>query len=456
MKALTLSALFSSAAAFHFGPLPGARLRLQQRSPRARPPALLALNVRIEDTWYDLSRWRATHPAGTHWIDGFDGCDATEVMQAFHSDEAMSMLGRLPRSRDPPADAPEPTPLMLAFRRFRRKLIRDGWYERVWWREAATLAPVLLLYAAGTVLARRCSLLATVLLGLGSTSAGWVAHDYVHGRGRWCAAMRGFGALFNGHSASWWSDKHNLHHARTNHVGMDEDIMSDPMFFLWPPDPAHDAPRRRLQHLYAPLPYSLLFLLWRYNSLRTLLRCGDRARQRSEGALFGLHYAWMAACLPPAVALGHALLAGLMSATIVTVSHQSEEMFDEAQHDWVDAQLRSTRSARTSNFFSEWLWGGMQYQAEHHLFPTMPRYRYRRLQPVVAAWCAEHADEGAQYRSDGEWDILVRNYRTLRDVAAAPAAPGAPPSRGDTVWSRRRGAAWVGGGAEAASEAVVG
>ena len=38
--------------------------------------------------------------------------------------------------------------------------------------------------------------------------------------------MRGFGALFNGHSASWWSDKHNLHHARTNHVGMDEDIIA--------------------------------------------------------------------------------------------------------------------------------------------------------------------------------------------------------------------------------------
>jgi fatty acid desaturase len=28
-----------------------------------------------------------------------------------------------------------------------------------------------------------------------------------------------------------------------------------------------------------------------------------------------------------------------------------------------------------SNPFSEWLWGGMQYQLEHHLFPTMPRYK---------------------------------------------------------------------------------
>jgi hypothetical protein len=41
----------------------------------------------------------------------------------------------------------------------------------------------------------------------------------------------------------------------------------------------------------------------------------------------------------------------------------------------VAAQLRSTRDARTSTPFTEWLWGGMQYQLEHHLFPTMPRYR---------------------------------------------------------------------------------
>ena len=445
---MTLLLSLASTLALLNHPLPTTR-----RAAALRAPApVLALNVRIDDKWYDLTRWRAAHPSGPHWIDGFDGCDATEVMYAFHSDEAMTMLERLPHSREPPTEVqvPAATPLMLAFRRLRARLIADGWYERVWWREAATLAPCLLLYGVGTALARRASLLATVLLALGSTSAGWVAHDFVHGRGRWCAAMRGFGALFNGHSASWWSDKHNLHHARTNHIGMDEDIMSDPMFYLWSPDPAHDAPRRRLQHLYAPLPYSLLFLLWRFNSLRSLLTCADKARQRREGALMAVHYAWVACCLPPAVFLGHALLAGLMSATIVTVSHQSEELFDETQHDWVDAQLRSTRSARTSNPFSEWLWGGMQYQLEHHLFPTMPRYRYASLAPRLRAWCEAHAHVGGQYRTDGEWDILVRNFNTLREVARAPATPGALPSRRDTVWSRRRGAAWVGGGGAAA------
>jgi fatty acid desaturase len=44
---------------------------------------------------------------------------------------------------------------------------------------------------------------------------------------------------------------------------------------------------------------------------------------------------------------------------------------------------------------SEYVWGGMQYQLEHHLFPTMPRYKYRRLAPVVQQWAQEN---GLQYR----------------------------------------------------------
>ena len=53
--------------------------------------------------------------------------------------------------------------------------------------------------------------------------------------------------------------------------------------------------------------------------------------------------------------------------------------------------------------------------------------------------------------SDGEWQILMRNFRTLRDVARSPAVEGASPTRKDTVWSRRRGAAWVGSAAALAS-----
>ena len=211
-----------------------------------------SLNVRINDQWFDLSKWRAAHPSGPHWIDAFADRDATEVYEAFHSEDATTILKRLPRSKAPPTvEPPASTELTLGFRELRAKLLREGWFERKWWLEAATLAPCLGLFAAGTAFARSVPLLAIPLLALGSSAAGWIGHDYIHGRGPYCTFMRGFGALFNGHAASWWSQKHNLHHACTNVVGVDEDIMSDPFFFLWSPDPAQDSKWRKLQHLYA-------------------------------------------------------------------------------------------------------------------------------------------------------------------------------------------------------------
>lgn len=403
------------------------------------------LHVRIDDQWMDLTKWRVAHPSGPHWIDGFSGRDATEVFYAFHSSEAASMLNRLPRlpASSPPPSLPPTTPLTKSFRQLRAELLRDGWFERSWIREAANLAPVLALFGVGTYIARTQMLLATILLGIGSTGAGWLGHDFIHGRGKFCAALRGFGALFNGHSAHWWSQKHNLHHALTNVVGRDEDIMSDPFFYLWAPDPARDSTMRKWQHLYVLPVYSILFALWRFNSLRTV---HGLKLHRTEGLLLAANYAWLFLCLPLPVAIGHIFLAGALTATIVTVSHQSEEMLEEAHDDWVLGQMLATRDAVTTNPFSEWLWGGMQYQLEHHLFPTMPRYRYPRLVPKIKQLCEEH---GVEYRADGEFGIVKRNWDALKHVAAAEAVVGAPATRADTVWSRRPGAAWVGSDKEA-------
>ena len=54
---------------------------------------------------------------------------------------------------------------------------------------------------------------------MSNTLSGWLAHDYVHGRSPFNLAMRGFGELVGGMSTTWWSMKHNMHHAvrRTPH-----------------------------------------------------------------------------------------------------------------------------------------------------------------------------------------------------------------------------------------------
>ena len=37
----------------------------------------------------------------------------------------------------------------------------------------------------------------------------------------------------------------------------------------------------------------------------------------------------------------------------------------------------------------DWVHGGLQFQAVHHLFPRMPKHNYREAQKLVRAFCKE-------------------------------------------------------------------
>jgi len=216
-----------------------------------------------------------------------------------------------------------------------------------------------------------------------------------------------------------------------NEIGCDEDIATDPFLFQWVPDPANDSPLRKIQHWIFYIPFSFLFALWRVDSIKVAI---DNVRTKRPGWKPGMksiigHYAWLLTIFPVKVWLPSIFVSGLLSALIVTPTHQSEEMFDEFQFDWVTAQFQSTRSAVMSNPFSEWLWGGMQYQLEHHLFPSMPRSKYPALRLVLQKFARENNVPGG-YRESGEFEILWMNWKLYRDVARADPNPGAPSSRG--------------------------
>jgi len=122
-------------------------------------------------------------------------------------------------------------------------------------------------------------------------------------------------------------------------------------------------------------------------------------------------------------------MSGLVSALIVTPTHQSEEMFTEYQADWVTAQFQSTRNAVATNPFSEWLWGGMQYQLEHHLFPSMPRSKYPKLKKILQKFALDNKIPGG-YRESGEFEILLMNWKLYRKIAHLPAQEDALNTRG--------------------------
>jgi fatty acid desaturase len=60
-------------------------------------------------------------------------------------------------------------------------------------------------------------------------------------------------------------------------------------------------------------------------------------------------------------------------------------------HDIGHQQVFRTSRNVTGPVLVDFWYGGLNYQIEHHLFPTMPRNKLRLARPLVKAFCEQHA-----------------------------------------------------------------
>lgn len=118
------------------------------------------VRIKIDDQWYDCRGWAAAHPGGERWIHFFDGRDGTDVFYALHSygpngsSKAVDRLAKLPRCDPPPEkELKKPSPseyaASMSFRDLRKKLEKDGFFQRNVFKEAWALVQVVGLYVAG-------------------------------------------------------------------------------------------------------------------------------------------------------------------------------------------------------------------------------------------------------------------------------------------------------------------
>lgn len=366
--------------------------------------------IRVDDGWYDCTAWRESHPGGAELVDKFHQQDATDVFYAFHSKEAIAMVKKM-RAKPVASSDSERDPVSIAFEALRKDLESKGWMERNWWIDVSySIMPVVLMVVLGTLMSYTYPVIASLLIGLGMQQAGWIGHDYSHGRGKASLALgTTLGALVNGFSSLWWKNKHNTHHAFPNRKEHDSDIHNEPILYLWI-NPECDGWYRRFQHYYYMFVYSMLYVSWRKQSIEYVMG----SKNWGERSLIAMNYIWLA-CLPWKVAVSSILLAGLFVAVVVTANHQTEEMIEpDDKYNFVIDQFRTTRGVYCQNFFSEYFFGGMQYQLEHHLFPTMPRYRYPALRELVRKFAKEN---NLQYHMNSVVEITVMNFQQMKKIA---------------------------------------
>jgi fatty acid desaturase len=264
-------------------------------------------------------------------------------------------------------------------------------------------------------------------LALTFTQLGFLGHDAGHRqlfRSRRANDVVGLlsGNLGIGLSFGWWVHKHNQHHAHPNHEGMDPDVAAGAIVF------SQSARRRRrgvtglLARWQAFLFFPLLTLEainLHVASLRALFARG--ANRQLEAVLFGLHVAgYLTAVLlvlTPWQALifiaVHQGLFGIYLGCSFAPNHKGMPM--PTGQDDLDFFRRQVLTARnvTGGPLVDFVLGGLNYQIEHHLFPSMPRSNLRHVQPIVRAFCAERGVPYCESTLVSSYAQALRHLHTI-------------------------------------------
>ncbi len=325
-----------------------------------------------------------------------------------------------------------------------RQIRQAGLMERRPARYALRIALTISLLAAGWV--------AFVLVGdswwqiavaafiaLIFTQLGFLGHDAGHhqiSRHRRVNYIHGllYGNLGIGLSYGWWVGKHNRHHANPNTEGADPDIAIGALAFT----SAQAASRRGLGRFLVRIQAYLFFPLLlaeavslHVASVRSLAARSTRSTV-AEAVLLAVHFAGYFALvflvLPPVKAVVFIVvnqaLFGLYLGVSFAPNHKGMPILGAADRcDFLRRQVLTSRNV-TGGWLTDVALGGLNYQIEHHLFPSMPRSNLRRAQPMVRAFCQELELPYGQASLFGSYAQALRHLDTVGRVPSPVSVAG--------------------------------
>ncbi|MGP3970887.1 fatty acid desaturase family protein [Streptomyces sp. 6N223] len=338
----------------------------------------------------------------------------------------------IPRPR--PAQGDEFAPLLRQIRAEGLLDRRTGWYA-----VGIAVNAVALTAVAAAMLAFGDSWWAlTLAVPLAALSArtGFFGHDAGHAQiatSRRVNRLLGLvhGNLLLGMSSAWWNDKHNRHHANPNHLDKDPDVGEGVLVWTETQAARREGVARWLTRNQAYLFFPLLLLegiALKVASVRMVATRQGWDRQGrarvTEGVLIALHYVGYVALLGAAMPLGravvfaliHQALFGLHLGSVFAPNHKGMEMPDSDGERWghLRRQVLTSRNVRRGRL-TDWMMGGLNYQIEHHLFPSMPRPNLRHAQPLVRRYCR---GAGLSYAETGLVDSYRQALRYMHAVGA--------------------------------------
>ncbi|KAL4216979.1 hypothetical protein ACF0H5_023436 [Mactra antiquata] len=392
-----------------------------------------------EDKWivingqvYDVTNWSYKHPGGSRLISHYAGQDATEAFGAFHNDEVQLKkylktlhVGSVERYED---DA-----MNKDFRELRDTAVKMGLFEPSYTFFVLILAHIIILEVLGYLIlvwygTAWWSVLASIILySTAQAQTAWTQHDYGHLSVFKNSKIDHFFhhltmGFIKAAAASWWNHMHYQHHAKPNIIDKDPDVRIDKLFVVGEVMPIHVAKTRKKsmpfnwQHRYffvlgPPLLFPVYFQFMLFRHLITRKSWMELSIVIVSMSLF---FYMMVPLLGVAGSVAYFFTVRCIESHWFTWVAQSNHIPMHIKNDeanpWLKLQIHATCDIEKS-FFNDWFTGHLNFQIEHHLFPTMPRHNLYKIAPLVQSLCKKH---NVPYIVKPLWQSFVDIVRTLK------------------------------------------
>ena len=225
---------------------------------------------------------------------------------------------------------------------------------------------------------------------------------------------------------SWWLDKHNRHHNNPNHLALDPDADFPVLAFTKGQALKKKGFFRFIVKYQAFLFYPMLLLEGlglrlagliyaftnkiKYPVAEPLLMIGHFA------VYFGLLFFFLSAWHAVLFFMIHQAVFGLIVGSVFAPNHKGMLMVsDDDELDFFRRQVLTSRNVKAHPLTDFW-YGGLNYQIEHHLFPNMPRNKLKEAQKVAKAICKKHS---VPYHETG----IVQSQKEILQYLHQESAP---------------------------------
>jgi len=354
--------------------------------------------ILIGDSIYDISEFKKKHPGGSI-INYYAASCGTEPFIEFHarSNKAKKVLQGLKKR---PSGIPQ-DPLVRDFVELREQLEKERYFETSYVHVAFRILELLGLICFGMYLIKHdAPFLGILLLGIGRGRIGWFMHEGGHnsltGSPKADKILQSlfFGIGF-GMSGNYWNNQHNKHHAAPQKLEYDVDVKTLPFVAFNVAVKADNVQLSKAErwwlryqaYFYSPIVTFIVVLAWGF---LTHPRYMIRTRRYFEFSCAVVHYFLFYYFYGAAVTLITAWIAGAYMLSNFTLSHTHKPVVAPTEYKrWIEYSANHTTNIQPS-WWCDWWMGYLNYQIEHHLFPTMPQFRNKEIAHRVRALLEKH------------------------------------------------------------------